>query len=115
MKRLILPLLALSFLLTGCQQHTGQPLPGQPSASLSKGQKLFLSHCVNCHQGFGNPPKPDAVVLDSSTLSEEAQFRALLRHPTSPMMQSFSPDVLSDAEVHEIYVYLTGFRAPDAG
>lgn len=114
MKRLILPLLALSCLLTGCQQNDGQPSPGQPSTPLPKGQQLFLSHCVSCHQGFGTPPKPNAVVLDSATLNEEAQFRALLRHPKSPMMQTFSPDMLSDADVHEIYVYLTGFRAPDA-
>jgi mono/diheme cytochrome c family protein len=116
MKRIILPLLAASVLFVGCSQHH-ETLPAEKSVTaqpLSKGQQLFLSNCVTCHQGMGDPPGPNAVVLDSSTLSNEESFIALVRQPKSAMMRAFSPEELSDADVKEIYKYLVSAKTPAA-
>jgi mono/diheme cytochrome c family protein len=79
-----------------------------PSAAtpLSAGQTLFLTHCVRCHTDTGNPPGPDATILNSPRLATEDSFRQLLRHPTSGMMKSFSAQELDDATVRILYDYL---------
>jgi cytochrome c1 len=64
--------------------------------------------------GAGNPPGPNAVVMNSGTLASEQRFRELLRHPSSAMMRSFSPEELTDAQVHELYVYLQTLKSPSA-
>lgn len=116
MKRIILPLMAASVLFVGCSQHQEAPSDEQtsPTAPLSKGQQLFLSNCVMCHQGASNPPGPNAVVLDSSTLSSEESFIALVRQPKSAMMRAFSTEELSDADAKELYNYLLNAKTPSA-
>lgn len=110
MKRLVLPLLAIVAFLSGCQS----PLPEKAvPVATSPGQQLFLSHCVSCHMGAGNPPGPNAVILDSSMLRSEKVFRDLLRHPSSAMMRTFSEQELSDPQVHELYVYLQLAKTPE--
>ena len=103
MTRLFLPLLAFVLLFSGCAEKPETDSPKRPSEPISKGQQLFLSNCVSCHQGMGEVPGPNAVVMDSTTLNQEETFRALLRQPASP-------GELSDADVHELYGYLTGLR-----
>lgn len=110
MSRLFLPLLTCVFLLSSCAEKPENNTSNQPAQPLSRGQQLFLGHCVSCHQGAGEIPGPNAVVLNSTTLNREETFRALLRQPASPMMRAFSVDELSDADVHELYGYLMGLR-----
>ncbi len=113
--------IALSFLLvglTGCQAKQSQlQLPEESTAAvsttpLSKGHELFLTHCVSCHQGAGNPPGPNAVILDSETLKSQTEFTALIRHPRSGMMTPFDPETLPDGDAKELYSYLLSAKNP---
>lgn len=115
MKRLaLLPFVLMVIGFSGCQHQSEQNASQTPIASLPPGQVLFLNHCVSCHMGAGNPPGPNAVILDSSRLTNEAYFRDLLRHPTSAMMRSFSAEELSDADVKILYDYLQSAKRPKA-
>lgn len=114
MNTFILPVLLIAiFTLGGCGQlpassPTANPesAPAAKPQAGSKGQQLFMTHCASCHQGIGQTPGPNAVVLNSRTLSEESGFKALLRQPFSPMMPAFGPETLSDEDVHALYGYL---------
>jgi mono/diheme cytochrome c family protein len=79
---------------------------------MAPGHALFLANCVRCHSGSGSPPGPDATITDSTRLNSEDSFRHLLRQPTSAMMKSFSPDELSDAQIHTLYEYVSSNRQP---
>jgi mono/diheme cytochrome c family protein len=121
MKHLLAPAMALVLLspfIAGCKDSesapSGQTQQDAPPPAVSQGQSLFLTNCVSCHQGLGNPPGPNEVIMDSEKLNTEAAFRNLLRHPASAMMRAFSEQELSNADVHEIYVYLHALRTPPA-
>jgi mono/diheme cytochrome c family protein len=103
MKRLVFPLLVLGMLTSGCQQKAEEVQTPQISA----GQQLFLNNCVNCHQGAGAPPGPNAVIQDSEKLADETAFRTFLRNPNVGMMPAFTPERLSDADVHTLYLFVT--------
>ncbi|WP_373531223.1 cytochrome c [Vampirovibrio sp.] len=107
MTRLCLPLLSTLLFLSACAKPETTT---QPVAPMSQGQQIFLSQCVSCHQGAGDPPGPNVVVLNSPTLKQEETFRALLRQPTSSMMRKFSAQELPDAEVHALYEYLSSLQ-----
>jgi mono/diheme cytochrome c family protein len=112
LRKSLLPLLLFLLLLQGCkpapQSHTQLP----PAGSLPKGQELFLSHCASCHQGVGNPPAPNAVILDSETLKSQTSFTALLRNPRAATMTQFTPDLLSDQDAQQIYNYILSVKNP---
>lgn len=113
MKKQLLPLLAILVLMPGCKPVVTQSktvVP--PTNALPKGQELFLSHCASCHQGAGNPPEPNAVILDSDTLKSQTDFIALLRQPRSAMMTPFSPDMLSDKDAESLYRYILSVKNP---
>jgi mono/diheme cytochrome c family protein len=97
--------------LSGCGSKSEQAQPTSFTPQLP-GQRIFLSHCVACHQGTGNPPGPNATILDSDTLQTEQTFRELVRHPRSSMMRTFSEEELSNADVHELYAYLQAVKTP---
>jgi len=84
----------------------------QASTPVSAGHQLFLANCVRCHAGTGNPPGPDATITGSERLNTEASFTKLLRQPTSAMMRSFTPEELSNAQIHTLYDYVTEMRKP---
>lgn len=108
----LVSLLVMVIGFSGCQGNSQQTMPDTPVATMSPGQTLFLNHCVSCHMGAGNPPGPNAVILDSSRLLTEASFRDVLRHPVSAMMRSFSEQELSDEDVHVLYQYLLSAKTP---
>lgn len=108
MTPLFLPLLTLLFLFSACAQS--QTTTNAPAKPMAKGQQIFLSYCVSCHQGTGETPGPNAVVLNSATLAQEGAFRNLLRQPSSSMMRAFSAEELPDADVHELYLYLSSLQ-----
>lgn len=114
MKRLLLPMIAASVLFVGCSQQpeTTQNNKGASTQPLSRGQQQFLSHCVTCHQGVGNPPDPNPVILNSSALESEESFIALVRQPRSMMMPAFSAEELSDDDAKAIYSYVMGLKTP---
>lgn len=111
MMRLFLPLLTLLFLFSACAQP--QTTTNAPAEPMAKGQQIFLSYCVSCHQGTGEIPGPNAVVLNSATLAQEGTFRNLLRQPSSSMMRAFSAEELPDADVQELYHYLFSLQNND--
>jgi len=114
MKKL-LPLLAILLLLPGCKHGVTQSKTTLPPASaMPKGQELFLSNCAGCHQGAGNPPGPNAVILDSETLKSEAEFTAQLRHPRASTMPPFAPETLPEKDVKALYEYLLSAKNPSA-
>jgi mono/diheme cytochrome c family protein len=113
--RFLFPLVAILALLPGCKHSVNQSqvqLP--PSAPVSKGQEIFLAHCVSCHQGPGNPPGPNAVILDSETLKTLKDFKALVRQPRASGMTVFTPDILPDKDVKTLYDYLLTAKNPQA-
>lgn len=113
MKRLaLIPVVIMLIGFSGCQGKSPQGMPETLVADMPPGQTLFLNHCVSCHMGAGNPPGPNAVILDSSRLLNEPAFRDVLRHPPSAMMRSFSEQELSDADVHLMYEYLVAAKTP---
>ncbi|HEY9745576.1 MAG TPA: c-type cytochrome [Oculatellaceae cyanobacterium] len=97
------------FLLAGCSQP-GQAPGAATSTASSPGQSLFLSHCVACHMGPGDPPGPDAVIRHSRSLASEAAFAEFLRHPTSAAMPAFDEKTLNEQQVTELYAYLLSQR-----
>lgn len=113
LKRL-LPLLAILALLPGCKHSNQSQIQLPPSTPVSKGHEIFLAHCVSCHQGTGNPPGPNAIILDSATLKSFAEFKALLRQPRSAMMTAFSLEALPDKDVKVLYNYILTAKNPQA-
>jgi len=112
-KQFIIPLLIALTFFPGCKHGVTQSkavLP--PTTPLPRGQELFLSNCSSCHQGPGNPPGPNAVILDSETLKSQSDFTALLRHPRSAMMTSFSPEVLPEQDIQALYRYVLSVKNP---
>lgn len=103
--------------LSGCKATQSNGLPSKDAkpttvSTVSRGQTLFLSHCVDCHQGVGNPPGPNGIITNSEQLNTEASFRQLLRQPLSPSMRSFSAEDIDDKSVHILYRYLLSVRQP---
>jgi len=117
MKYSLFPLLLVALLTApGCGASNGstkEPPEGQ-SVKVSVGQGIFLNNCLACHRGGGNPPGPDSIIMNSSRLDAEADFNALLRNPTSPMMTPFTREILPDGDVHELYIYLQNVKDPSS-
>ena len=82
----------------------------QPQANVARGKQLFMIYgCYACHgtQGAGGGiagPKlaPNPLPLETITVR--------LRHPTS-RMPPYSPKVISDAQIADIYAYLKSIPA----
>jgi mono/diheme cytochrome c family protein len=98
--------------LSGCGSRTSEPTQQTSTTTLPRGQQVFITHCVSCHQGNTEATSPNAVILDSETLKSEASFRELVRHPKSTMMRSFTEEELSNDDVHELYIYLQTVKTP---
>lgn len=111
LKNLLLPLVVLLTVFPGCKQNQSQ-VQVPPTTPISKGHELFLAHCASCHQGAGNPPGPNAVILDSETLKNQTDFTALLRQPRSSMMTAFDPGRLPDSDVKALYTYILTVKNP---
>jgi mono/diheme cytochrome c family protein len=103
-------LLGFSLLTSGCSANQSDKAAAEKTTPISAGHQLFLTNCSRCHAGDGNPPGPDNTILSSGRLSSEESFRKLLRQPTSAMMKSFSPQELSDMQVHTLYEYIIQAR-----
>lgn len=83
------------------------PAVSQPAASaVTPGQQVFLTNCVRCHTGAGNPPGPNDIILGSDRLASSETFRTFLRSPSSSMMPAFDGNRLKDADVDLLYQYL---------
>lgn len=113
-------LLVILFSLSGCGQPTGSSPSASPTDTLaaapeagstqgaSRGQQLFMTHCASCHQSMSQTPGPNAIILNSKTLTDANSFKALLRQPISPMMPAFGPETISDVDAQALYTYLHG-------
>ena len=101
--------LGVLFLTSGCKPQQSQ-VQVPPAQALPRGQEIFLSHCASCHQGPGNPPGPNGVILGSDTLKSQSDFTALLRKPRSAMMTAFSLEALPDHDVKELYSYIMSVK-----
>lgn len=76
----------------------------------SKGHQLFMTHCVACHMNIADSSAPNESLLRSDTLSSEAAFQQLLRHPRTAAMPAFDEKTLNSEAVGELYTYLISKR-----
>lgn len=77
----LLALMALAALLA-CQQSA---LAGKEDGKAIDGQKIFASHCAECHPGGGNVRNPQKPVKGSKHLAALATFKAYLENPRGHM------------------------------
>ena len=83
-----------------------------PSGNAENGKRLFIKDgCYGCHgyDGHGGTgaklaPRPIA----------EAAFIAYVRHPGPSGMPVFTPKVLSDADLNDMWAYLKSIPEPPA-
>ena len=95
------------------------PVAGQPSAKAGdagNGKKLYVADgCYECHglEGQGGSSAPVGSYgprLAPPKLSVEA-IRAYVRHPGGGM-PPYTPKVLSDSQIDDIYAFLKTIPAP---
>jgi mono/diheme cytochrome c family protein len=105
MKLLIIPIFSAALVA----QVSGQQAPqGNPE----KGRQVFLKDgCYSCHgyDGHGGvapklAPRPIPAVA----------FIAIVRHPPASAMPTYSPKVMSDAELTDVWAYLKSIPDPPA-
>jgi mono/diheme cytochrome c family protein len=105
MKLLIIPIFSAALVA----QVSGQQVPqGNPE----KGRQVFLKDgCYSCHgyDGHGGvapklAPRPIPAVA----------FIAIVRHPPASAMPTYSPKVMSDAELTDVWAYLKSIPDPRA-
>jgi mono/diheme cytochrome c family protein len=75
------------------------------AANATHGKELFLKYtCYGCH-GFSGENGPGARLVPMKL--PQVGFIAYVRNPPRPnQMPSYSPKVLSDADMADIYAYL---------
>lgn len=76
-----------------------------PEGNVARGKELYLNHsCYACH-GFSGQNGPGARLVPMKT--PQAAFIAYVRNPPRPnQMPSYSPKVLPDAAMADIYAYI---------
>jgi len=114
MKRVIIPLILLLLVVSGCAGRTIQPAPPTPTATpaaelnlaepdVANGQAQFQQHqCVSCH----GPQAAGGVgpQLARTTL-EFPKFLEKVRNAIPPK-PAYSPQELPDQDVYDIYAWL---------
>lgn len=83
---------------------------GAPSGNAAKGKAIFMKNgCYSCHgyDGHGGvapklAPRPIPAVA----------FIAIVRHPPPSAMPTYSPKVMSDAELMDVWAYLKSIPEP---
>jgi mono/diheme cytochrome c family protein len=81
-----------------------------PQGNAEKGKQVFLKDgCYSCHgyDGHGGvapklAPRPIPTVA----------FIAIVRHPPASAMPTYSPKVMSDAELTDVWAYLKSIPDP---
>lgn len=76
-----------------------------PAGNAKRGSELFLKNsCYACH-GFSGENGPGARLVPMKLT--QTGFIAYVRNPPRPnQMPSYSPKVLSDADMADIYAYI---------
>jgi len=100
-KKLLLFVLTLGL---GCVAAQAQSAAA-PAGDAANGKKLWVrENCYSCHgyDGHGGAgvklaPKPIAVTA----------FMAIVRHPPKSSMPTFSAKVVSDADLRDMWAYLS--------
>ena len=85
------------------------------AASADSGRTAFAQHgCWQCHgfEGQGSVTTSGGRVIADSQLPADA-FAAYVRHPTGAM-PPYSPAILPDADLADIYAYLAARPKPPA-
>jgi len=83
------------------------------AASADNGKTEFMKHgCWQCHgiEGQGSVTTSGGRVIADTKLPADA-FMSYVRHPTGSM-PPFSPAILSDADLSDIYAYLEARPQP---
>jgi mono/diheme cytochrome c family protein len=108
--RRFLPAIAALVLFVGVNAQT-------PSGNADHGKDLFLKNtCYGCH-GFSGENGPGARLVPMKMT--QAGFIGYVRNPPRPnMMPSYSPKVLPDSDLADIYAYIKSMpdtsRPPDS-
>jgi mono/diheme cytochrome c family protein len=83
-----------------------------PPGNVEKGKQVFLKDgCYSCHgyDGHGGvAPKLAPRPIPA------AAFIAIVRHPPASTMPTYSPKVMSDAELTDVWAYLKSIPDPPA-
>ena len=79
---------------------------------LKAGEMLYTANCGTCHPQGGNILNPALPVKNSAYLKTFNAFLAFNRKPQMPdgskgLMPAISPEKVSDAEMKQIYNYIT--------
>lgn len=110
MKLAILVMVCLAALSVESPAVAQNSAPSQGNAV--KGKQIFLKDgCYSCHgyDGHGGvapklAPRPIPVVA----------FIAIVRHPPASSMPTYSPKVMSDSELTDVWAYLKSIPDPPA-
>ena len=104
MRTFIFRIVLLSFLLAG--------LLNAQEGDAKKGHDLFLKYsCYACH-GFSGQNGPGARLVPMK-MAQSAFIGYVRNPPRANLMPSYSPKVVPDAEMADIYAYIK--TLPDSG
>jgi mono/diheme cytochrome c family protein len=96
-------------ILFGITAVSGVRAPAQTAGNVANGKKAFERViCSSCHGHEGQGGAAPRIGVKPPPM---AAFIAYVRKPAGNM-PAFAPSVLSDAELVDIYAFLSGRRAP---
>lgn len=107
MRRLIIWLVFVVFLINGCQKKNTQPVNTGPYFADVKA--IIASNCLGCHSATGSwQGRPVAFDTDSSIAAQYALIKAAVADPVTPTNKRM-PQVgsLSDAAINTIVSWYT--------
>ena len=102
--RRALSIAGFALLLAGCPQRPGPPVnePPEMTAETTRGERVFMRFCQECHPGGGGGRGP-AVVRSPELPS--AAIRLQVRAGAG-IMPSFNEDQISDADLSALLEYI---------
>ncbi len=111
-----IPSIAVASLLLVVSPGAGAQAPGPtaPSGNATRGKVAYFKvGCYQCHGGEGQGSPYSSAPRLGPTALPIAAFALFTRKPRL-QMPPYSPEVLSDADLADIYAYVTSRAAPVA-
>ena len=84
------------------------------SDAYATGAAIFETNCLDCHPQGKNIIKPDHPIVGSPKLKDFPAFTGWIRKPVAPM-PTFTDSQISDAQVKELYKYITNVLVRQKG
>jgi mono/diheme cytochrome c family protein len=103
--------IVLTLALAGAMQHAFAQAPAEPAGDAARGAKLFVDRaCWQCH-GLAAQGGGIAGPRLAGRVSAWAAFAPYVRRPTEEMIP-YTPKVLPDQELADIFAWLKSLPAP---